>query len=106
MLITALEIDGHNVDEADSAAAGLKRLHECHYDLVLSDYAMPGGTGTSMLHEANRLGLMAGSIALIITAHPDIRDLAGIEVISKPLDLDFFLQEVRRLLEPQQRARA
>ncbi len=98
MLVTALEIDGHDVDEADSAPAGLKRLRESHYNLVLSDYAMPGGTGTWMLHEANRLGLMSGSVALIITAHPDIRDLADVEVISKPLDLDFFLEQVRRLL--------
>ena len=98
MLVTALEIDGHSVDEADSAPAGLKRLHESHYQLVLSDYAMPGGTGTWMLHEATRLGLMADSAALIITAHPDVHDLADVEVISKPLDLDFFLEQVRRLL--------
>ena len=106
MLVTALEIDGHAVDEADSAPAGLKRLHETHYNLVLSDYAMPGGTGTWMLHEANRLGLMSDSVALIITAHPDVRDLADVEVISKPLDLDFFLEQVRRLLDTRQRAAA
>lgn len=98
MLVTALEIDGHEVHEADSAPAGLKRLAETRYDLVLSDYAMPGGTGTWMLHEATRRGLMADTVAVIITAHPDVRDLADVEVISKPLDLDFFLEEVRRLL--------
>ena len=98
MLVTALEIDGHDVDEADNAPAGLKRLKEGHYNLVLSDYAMPGGTGTWMLREATRLGLMTDSVALIITAHPDVRDLVDIEVITKPLDLDFFLAQVRRLL--------
>jgi CheY-like chemotaxis protein len=98
MLVTALEIDGHQVDEADSAPAGLQMLRGGHYQLVLSDYAMPGGTGTWMLHEANRLGLMKDSVALIITAHPDVRELADVEVISKPLDLDFFLEQVRRLL--------
>ena len=98
MLVTALEIDGHIVDEADSAARGLTRLHQREYDLVLSDYAMPGGTGTWMLDEAKRLGLMNHAVALIITAHPDVRDLADVEVISKPLDLDYFLEEVRRLL--------
>ena len=98
MLVTALEIDGHQVDEADSAPAGLRMLRARHYQLVLSDYAMPGGTGTWMLHEANRLGLMQDSVALIITAHPDVSDLADVEVISKPLDLDFFLEQVRRLL--------
>jgi len=98
MLVTALEIDGHEVHEADSALAGLKRLAEARYDLVLSDYAMPGGTGTWMLHEATRRGFLADTVAVIITAHPDVRDLADVEVITKPLDLDFFLEEVRRLL--------
>src|SRR5687767_13943541 len=99
MLVTALEIEGHQVDEAENAPAGLKRLQEGRYQLVMSDYAMPGGTGTWMLHEATRLGLMDESVALIITAHPDVRELADVPVISKPLDLDFFLEQVRRLLD-------
>jgi circadian clock protein KaiB len=98
MLVTALEIEGYSVDEAGSAAEGLDRLQEARYNLVLSDYAMPGGTGTSMLHEATRLGLMEATVALIVTAHPDVRELAQVEVISKPLDLDFFLEQVRRIL--------
>jgi DNA-binding NtrC family response regulator len=98
MLVTALEIEGHHVAEAANARDGLKHLQEARYNLVLSDYAMPGGTGTWMLHEATRQGLMDGTVALIITAHPDIRDLADVEVISKPLDLDSFLAQVRRLL--------
>lgn len=98
MLVTALEIEGHLVDEAANASDGLKRLQEQRYNLVLSDYAMPGGTGTWMLHEATRQGLMDGTVALIVTAHPDLRDLANVEVIIKPLDLDFFLEQVRRLL--------
>ena len=98
MLVTALEIEGHDVDEAANAKDGLKRLQQERYNLVLSDYAMPGGTGTWMLHEAMRQGLMEQTVALIVTAHPDVRDLADVEVISKPLDLDFFLEQVRRLL--------
>jgi two-component system response regulator GlrR len=106
MLVTALEIDGHQVDEADSALAGLRQLQQRRYNLVLSDYAMPGGTGTWMLHEANRLGLMSDTVALIITAHPDVRELVDVEVISKPLDLDFFLEQVRKLLVTRQAQRA
>jgi two-component system response regulator GlrR len=98
MLVTALEIEGHQVDEAATAAEGLDRLQSKTYQLVLSDYAMPGGTGTWMLHEASRQGLMERTIAVIVTAHPDVRELADVEVISKPLDLDFFLEQVRRIL--------
>lgn len=99
MLATALQMEGHVVDEAATAADGLICLEQSRYDLVLSDYAMPGGTGTWMLHQASQQGLMKHTIALIVTAHPDVRDLQNVEVISKPLDLDKFLEQVRHLLQ-------
>jgi CheY-like chemotaxis protein len=95
MVRTALEIEGYEVDEAASAPEGLRLLAEQEYDLVLSDYAMPSGTGAWMIEEAKRRGLMKRSQAIIITAHPDVRACAGVVVIYKPLDLDLFLQEVR-----------
>jgi two-component system response regulator GlrR len=98
MLATALGIEGHRVDEASTAAEGLKCLQQTSYDLVLTDYAMPGGTGTWMLQEASRQGLMSGTVALIVTAHPDVRELQDVEVISKPLDLDSFLDQVKHIL--------
>jgi two-component system response regulator GlrR len=98
LLVTALEIEGHQVDEASNARDGLQRLQDARYDLVLSDYAMPGGTGSWMLREAEREGLLAGTAALIVTAHPDARDLAHLTVIPKPIDLDQFLDQVRHLL--------
>ena len=98
LLVTALEIEGHDVDEASNAQEGLQRLRDGHYDLVLSDYAMPGGTGTWMLQEAERAGLLSNTAALIVTAHPDARELKNREVIAKPLDLDLFLDQVRRVL--------
>ena len=98
LLVTALEIEGHLVDEAANAREGLDRLQKSHYDLVLSDYAMPGGTGSWMLHEAEREGLLRGTAALIVTAYPDARELTHLEVIPKPIDLDHFLEQVRRVL--------
>lgn len=77
LLVTALEIEGHDVDEASNAREGLQRLQDGRYDLVLSDYAMPGGTGTWMLREAERAGLLSNTAALIVTAHPDAREQIG-----------------------------
>ena len=108
LLVTALEIEGHDVEEATNAREGLERLQTGGYDLVLTDYAMPGGTGTWMLEEAEREGLLANTIALVVTAHPDARELMHHDVISKPLDLDLFLDQVRRVLRDaaaQRRAR-
>lgn len=99
LLVTALEIDGHDVDEAANALDGLQRLQDGEYDLVLSDYAMPGGTGTWMLTEAQKRGLLTDTAALIVTAYPDARELAHLAVIPKPIDLDHFLEQVRRVLQ-------
>lgn len=98
MVATALEIEGYRVTEAANAIEGLNELRRRNYQLVLSDYAMPGGTGTWMIQEAERHGLMGHTIALIVTAHPDVRELADVAVINKPLDLDYFLDQVRKLV--------
>ena len=99
MLVTALELDGYRVDEASNAAEGLNRLRQARYNLVLSDYAMPGHTGAWMFGEANRLGLLDGVATVIVTAQPFVRATPGIAVITKPFDLDSFLDQVRRLLD-------
>jgi len=97
MVATALEIEGYQVDEAANAHEGLRKLRERTYELVLTDYAMPGGTGTWMLEEASRQDLMRRTAAVIVTAHPDVREFANVAVINKPLDLDDFLDQVRRI---------
>ena len=89
MLTTALSFEGHRTDEATNAAEGLERLKHGRYQLVLSDYAMPGGTGSSMLREAMRLGLLTHTTAVILTAHPDIDRVPGIVVFYKPIGHDF-----------------
>lgn len=98
LLVTALRIEGHDVDEAANAHDGLKKLSERRYRLVLSDYAMPGGTGAWMLNEAARLGWLKDAVALILTAHAEARELSAMDVIPKPLDLDTFLTQVRTVL--------
>ncbi len=100
MLATALELEGYEVDQAASAHEGLRRLREMRYQLVLTDYAMPGGTGTWMLREACRLGWLTDTVALVLTAHPDIQDLSDTTVITKPLELEQFLEHIHTILEP------
>ena len=97
MLAAALEMEGHLVDEAANATEGLQCLQQSRYDLVLSDYAMPGGTGTWMLRQATEQGLLHNTISLIVTAHPDVREF-NVEVISKPLDMEKFLAQIRHSL--------
>jgi CheY-like chemotaxis protein len=99
MVATVLELEGYQVDKAANAQEGLWQLRYRRYHLVISDYAMPGGTGMWMLREAARMGLMERTTAIIVTAYHHVRDLADIMVIDKPLDLDAFLELVRATLE-------
>jgi DNA-binding response OmpR family regulator len=100
MLATALAIEGHRVDEAADAHDGLRRLRQTRYNLIVTDHAMPGGTGAWMLQEATRRGLLDGAAALIVTAHPDVDQFGNVAVLGKPLDLDAFLAHVRKILSP------
>lgn len=101
MLVTVLRMEGYEVEQADNAADGLRLLSSHHYDLVLTDYAMPGGTGTWMLRSAQKSGLLNATAAFVLTAHPELaRDDAGrFTVVSKPIDFDAFLAQVRSTLD-------
>jgi circadian clock protein KaiB len=51
-----------------------------------------------MLQQASAADLLRDTISLVVTAHPDARELSTHDVIPKPLDLDSFLDQVRRVL--------
>ena len=40
-LVRGLTEAGHDVDEASNGNAAIERLHESHFDVVLSDVRMP-----------------------------------------------------------------
>lgn len=90
--------EGYDVSAADHAEAGLKLLAEGPVHLVLTDYALPGGTGTWMIAEARKRAILGKALVLVITAHPTIDNAEGLEVIRKPLDVDEFLSRVHTLL--------
>ncbi len=100
MLVTVLEMEGYRVAEAANALEGLAMIKARRYDLVLTDYAMPGGTGTWMLQQAGRERALDQTPAMVVTAHPElIRPSTGFTVVGKPIDLDQFLEQVRRILK-------
>ncbi len=51
LLCEILEIEGHEVDVAESGEAALQRLEKSRYDLMLSDMRMPGING-AVLYES------------------------------------------------------
>ena len=99
MLVTLLEMAGFAVNACDSAEVALDALREEEFDLVLTDYALPRHSGVWLLKTAEAEGLLQGTPALIVTAHPQIEADGIYEVIRKPFDLDELVERVRHRLE-------
>lgn len=99
LLAVALEAQGYHVEQAGDAERGLKALGRGRFDLVLTDYDLPGRTGAAMLRDANRAALLDGTVALVVTAHPDPEGVEEVTLVRKPLDLEKFLLQVRRIFE-------
>ena len=98
LMVLLLEAEGYRVDAAATAAEALERFDRWTYDLVLTDYALPGRSGAWLLREAAGRQCQPFRCAVIITAHPNPSDTEGFEVIRKPLEFDGFLARVRALL--------
>jgi DNA-binding response OmpR family regulator len=99
LMVLVLESEGYHVDAVSTAQDGLTSLNHASYDLVLSDYALPGHSGAWLLREALERHLVEQHCAIIITAHPNPADTGGFEVLRKPLDFESFLKHIRELLE-------
>jgi DNA-binding response OmpR family regulator len=95
----ALETEGYRVDCVRSAEEGVRRMQVQRFDLLLTDYTLPGETGAWLLRKATELRLLPDGAAMLVTAQPDAPDIAAdTEVIEKPLNLDQFLPQIRAIL--------
>lgn len=92
--------EGFEVVEAGCGNEGLRRLHDERFDLVVSDYSLPGRDGTAMLREAARDGRLQDGRAILMTAHPRPVVDAGVKLLRKPLDLDELLGEIAAAVGP------
>jgi CheY-like chemotaxis protein len=82
---------GYDVSSADSLKGGMDRLEtEPPVDVILSDIALPDGTGYALVSEARRRGKRVLAIALSGYAYPSdvhIAKLTGFDHhLSKPCD--------------------
>lgn len=99
LMVMLLEFEGYDVETAYSAEEALLRLRGGSYDLVLSDYALPGHSGAWLLQEALARQLIGRRQGMLITATPHPADAGDLEVIQKPLDFDRFLAHLRSHLQ-------
>jgi DNA-binding response OmpR family regulator len=99
MICTLLDIAGFAMVACGTAESGLNALREQKFDLVLTDYALPGYSGDWLLEAAEAEGLLQDTPVLIVTAHPDVKLARSYEIIQKPFDLDDLVERIRQRME-------
>ena len=100
VLVGLLTRWGYIVSSADTLRGGMDRLEtEPPVDVILSDIALPDGTGYALVSEARRRGKRVLAIAISGYTYPSdvhIAKLTGFDHhLSKPCDCDY----LRTILE-------
>jgi DNA-binding NtrC family response regulator len=84
-------LSGHTVDTASAGEEGLKRFSQDLYDLVISDWSMPGMSGLDVAVEIKR---RAPDTVMVLMTGWEVRGTAAdyspaIDfILSKPLELE------------------
>jgi len=99
MLRDFLKDEGYPVSEAENGESALIKLRDDCFDLVLTDYKMPGMDGMALLQAAKELNpemdvVVMTAFGTVETAVSAMKAGAS-DYISKPIDLD----ELRLLIE-------
>jgi len=68
----ALRRGGYNVIEADSGISGLEMARQHLPDLILSDIHMPGGDGSTLLHDIRHDPELRSKQVVLMTGRPDL----------------------------------
>lgn len=91
------------VETASSGEEALAILRETSVDLILTDYRMPNMSGIDLLVQA--AALQPDATRIMITAYPDpalaaraAKDAGIALMISKPFDLEYFMNLVTSIL--------
>jgi DNA-binding NtrC family response regulator len=97
----------YDVVQAADAAAALALLRQGAFDLVLTDYDMPGETGADLLQRATAEGVLGDAATLVVTAHPNPEGVPDeVPLLRKPLDLEQLLVQIRTIVPARPEAAA
>ncbi len=106
LLSIMLRNDGYRVDQAESSARARELLSRGSYDLVISDIAMPDGSGVDLLRIAKET--QPDTIVILITAYASTESaiealkLGAYDYIIKPFDVEEMRIVLKNALERRQ----
>ncbi|MBX3395532.1 MAG: sigma-54-dependent Fis family transcriptional regulator [Phycisphaerae bacterium] len=95
--------EGFIVDDAETGMAGLEKLNQAQFDLVMLDYKLPDMTGLAVLRKIREQD--EDIVVLIMTAYSNIEDaveamrLGAYDYVSKPFKMDALMMTVNKALE-------
>lgn len=106
LMVTVLEMQGAQVQQAAQVAAARERLQRFQPDVIVSDISMPGQNGYSFMEELRSHAdpKLSGIPAISVTAHASREDrqqalAAGFQAhLAKPFELDDLVDAVIALL--------
>jgi CheY-like chemotaxis protein len=97
MMLAALKGRGYRVEVCADGEAGLRKLQDEPFDVLITDYRMPKMTGLELIRAA---GLPIPTILMSSNTLQELaleaRDLAGIEFLRKPFGLTDLYAAVER----------
>lgn len=98
-MVLALRSEGYDVVSAADAHQAMEQLGKGPFDIVLTDFGLPGKDGLMLLEEAERRGLLHNAKVMMLTAFPWLARNVTVPVLSKPIDLDDLSLRLRSMLE-------
>ncbi len=98
-----LSDQGHNVEIAASGCAGLEKVQESDFDIVITDLKMPDVDGIEVLRKAKEVH--SDTMVIVITGYGTVQNaveamkLGAYDYITKPFDAEHIRMVVRKALK-------
>ena len=98
-----LSKQGHSVEIADNGSAGLKKVEESFFDIVITDLKMPGLDGITLLHKIKEA--YSDIMVIVITGYGTVESaveamkLGAYDYITKPFDAAHIKMVVQKALK-------
>jgi len=106
LVIRVVKQAGYQVDAVSDGQAGLDRLAERPYDVILSDVRMPGMDGIAFYQEVRRRHPAQADRIILVTAHvqldqyKEFMQIVRAPILQKPFTLGEFHAALARMLGP------
>ena len=102
--LSAILIDhGHETTISSNVSEAVKELHASGYDLVLTDFKMPDGTGVDVAKKSRQF--CPDAAVFIMTAYADVNSVieamraGAVDYLLKPLNVDHLLRKITMIDE-------